>query len=700
MGPDALSAPTTLARHTRGSYERLVTGSADSLKVKTELMDVESVEGDCSTDNDVFFEGEFNAKTNATCGEDDLCRNDSNLQDCAMRPVDVGANRGYTAVVTARAMASCPRQLNPRQCSTEVVSTGSFANKGDDRIGRAKLTSNLALRTNITRSFDLITGKCCSCLAGPHDAQAARGGGPVAYMAADQSFPACVPVGGAGGECLRVVRVESGSLREITLALADSIVKEKMVTGTVICIGSISHLASVGTAQYCMDWVRSRWWLKERFGKDVVVAPLPPVPVAGLRGSSIIRALVETSHWFTALEDTEALVMRPVFDTLTRTFLCTDTGSMSTGEVCANGRQCFRLPASLDSHATISVVSEGWGSRPDGIPPLTQAAEEILISSLLTSLNNMFSLGLCLTPCMERDCNVIKSIAEAAGEDANYLVVGGSHARRLAMAMGEAGVSLERITSGGWKITSSNVTAMLQKIEELHVKPDVFVMQIFDNSSYFCLGEDGTLTFPQVENDGRHHVVGELRVATKEQVKAMLKTITPLLHALPDSKKLIISCLPRYVSRPCCNVDGHMQNFDQAARERILTDLNAMKRAVRSHLYTEKIANAYIVDPIKVCNASDSTSFLDPVHLTPDRYSALAGHLIRLAAGSEKDDTEEESGPASKRAKTGHELPPQYGGARRGSARGRGGFVAGGRGRAGGGGRGGRRGRGSNSFYY
>ena len=160
MGPDALSAPTTLARHTRGSYERLVTGSADSLKVKTELMDVESVEGDCSTDNDVFFEGEFNAKTNATCGEDDLCRNDSNLQDCAMRPVDVGANRGYTAVVTARAMASCPRQLNPRQCSTEVVSTGSFANTGDDRIGRAKLTSNLALRTNITRSFDLSTGRC------------------------------------------------------------------------------------------------------------------------------------------------------------------------------------------------------------------------------------------------------------------------------------------------------------------------------------------------------------------------------------------------------------------------------------------------------------------------------------------------------------------------------------------------------------
>ena len=208
------------------------------------------------------------------------------------------------------------------------------------------------------------------------------------------------------------------------------------------------------------------------------------------------------------------------------------------------------------------------------------------------------------------------------------------------------------------------------------------------------------LTFPQVEDDGRHHVVGELRVATKEQVKAMLKTVTPLLHALPDSKKLIISCLPRYVSRPCCKEGGHMQNFDQAAREKILTDLNAMKRAVRSHLYAEKIANAYIVDPIQICNANDASSYLDPVHLTPDCYSALAGHLIRLAAGSERDTTEEEIGPSSKRARTGNEMPPQYGGGRRGSARGRGGHATGGRGRAGGSGRGGRRGRGSASFYY
>ena len=280
-------------------------------------------------------------------------------------------------------------------------------------------------------------------------------------------------------------------------------------------------------------------------------------------------------------------------------------------------------------------------------------------------------------------------------------MVGGSHARRLANAMGENGVSLERITSGGWKITSANVAALLQKMEELTVKPDVVIMQIFDNSSFFCLGEDGTLSLPQVGPDGHYHVIGELRVATKDQSKAMLKTITPLLTALPDCRKIIISCLPRYIGLPCCGAAGHLSNFDRVAKDKIMTDLNALKRGIRSHLFTEKIANTVIVDPVTICGAMDADSYLDPVHLQPEGYKKLADHLIRLGIGADSTG-EEDLGPSNKRAKTVQDTVGQHNAAagRRGSMRGGAGSTPGGRGRGRGGRGGGRRGRGSGGFFY
>ena len=102
-----------------------------------------------------------------------------------------------------------------------------------------------------------------------------------------------------------MVRVEDGSLQEITHALSDSVGTGKMHGSTVIILGSITHLSKVGTQQYITDWVRSRWWLKNRFGEQCMVLPLVPVPVQGLQGSSLIRALLETLHWFIALSATE-----------------------------------------------------------------------------------------------------------------------------------------------------------------------------------------------------------------------------------------------------------------------------------------------------------------------------------------------------------------------------------------------------------
>ena len=535
-------------------------------------------------------------------------------------------------------------------------------------------------RTCISRSFDVKSGTCVTCTGGGHPAWVSGTGGPVAVAASDHCFPACLPVRRGEGECIRVVRVEDGTPREVTLALADS--TASMASGTVICLGSVSHLATVGTSQYAYDWIRSRWWLRERFGEGIVVVPLPPVPVGGLQGRSIVRALVETIHWFNSLPDTECILMKNVHCTYMDTFL---RGGNGAG--LANERLCVRLPASLNTHAVNTIVSEGWGRRPDGIPPLTQAAEEIIISPLLRALEDTFGLDLCRAPCLERDRETIGRLIEEAGNEANYLVIGGSHASRLAEAMGTSGLSVERITAGGWKISSDNVTALLAKMEQLVILPDVIVIQILDNSAFFCLGEDGSLAHPAVQADKRHHVVGELKVANKDQSKALFKLINPVLKFRPSIRKIVLSCLPRYTMHKCCNNTAHADTTTPQEVSRIMADLNVLKRALRSHIFVEKVQNTVILDPVTVCGNLTKEKFMDPVHLMPEVYAKLADTVTRVARNNLLDICDE---TAEEEYATKRQREASHSGNAMDSKRGRGGRGRGGAGRGGGRGRAGR----------
>jgi hypothetical protein len=205
-------------------------------------------------------------------------------------------------------------------------------------------------------------------------------------------------------ECVRVVRVEDGSLQDLTHALADAIGQGKLAKGSVIMLGSVMHMAQSGTEHYLTDWVRSRWWIKERFGEDKIVLPLAPILVEGLKDRSTVRTLVESLTWFTTLSATEAVLMKDTLaDYISTRFSCTD------GEGGKPDQQCFRLPAGLDTKATVAMVSDGWGNWPDGAPPMPMAAEEKIVKNLLAKLNEAFDLNLDLDPCLARDMDGIKN---------------------------------------------------------------------------------------------------------------------------------------------------------------------------------------------------------------------------------------------------------------------------------------------------
>ena len=113
----------------------------------------------------------------------------------------------------------------------------SFLLKEDDRILFNSNSFNLDKARNVSRSFNE-DGSCVTCPTGPHSAVAGREGKPVVFVLADQHFSPAAPAED-GKECMRILRVEDASLRELTTEFLDWIDGRELVVGSVVLLGSV-----------------------------------------------------------------------------------------------------------------------------------------------------------------------------------------------------------------------------------------------------------------------------------------------------------------------------------------------------------------------------------------------------------------------------------------------------------------------------
>ena len=163
-----------------------------------------------------------------------------------------------------------------------------------------------------------------------------------------------------------------------------------------------------------------------------------------------------------------------------------------------------------------------------------------------------------------RKKNDWKLVAETVAKKRFIVVVGGSNADRLAARLEMEERQVFRLTSPGWRITRDNVTGLVSTIASLDPQLDCLIIQALDNSAYYCLQEDGTLSLPRRSlTDGKYHMEGELRVANEEQTNFLLQNLLPLLSAVPGADVLLVTCLSRYVTSPCCEAKSHLVGRDQ-----------------------------------------------------------------------------------------------------------------------------------------
>ena len=134
-------------------------------------------------------------------------------------------------------------------------------------------------------------------------------------------------------------------------------------------------------------------------------------------------------------------------------------------------------------------------------------------------------------------------------------------------------------------------------------------------------------------------------------MKALFKLIVPILRYKPDIHKLLISCLPRYTARSCCaDISHNVGMLDIRTVETVISDLTAMKRQLRSLLFTEKIQNVTLVDPTSWFEDLAESDFADPVHLTGDGYERMAQRIVQGAdTGPADAAVAEETTPPSKK---------------------------------------------------
>jgi hypothetical protein len=216
----------------------------------------------------------------------------------------------------------------------------SFLTPEDDRILFNSNHFSLEKKKNISRSFDL-EGICVTCPSGPHSALAGKEGKPVVFCLADQHFSPAAPADD-GRECMRILRVEDASLRELTSEFLDWVEGRELIVGSVILLGSVFQLSVDGTAQYVEDWHHCQRRLKEAV-EGIMVLPLIPVPLEGVKDKETVRSLLEFFLWFEDLPDAEARLMENTRDEYKKTFL----GRIGAGPGWCNDRQSIRLPLSL-----------------------------------------------------------------------------------------------------------------------------------------------------------------------------------------------------------------------------------------------------------------------------------------------------------------------------------------------------------------
>ena len=196
--------------------------------------------------------------------------------------------------------ATAPRQLG----TSLAVRTACYGNLLDEADNRHTLVHTRELykeRIHVSTSFNPASLNCSNCPNSPHNILEGQVGNskPCAFILSDQCFPAALP-SSSSGDCLAIIRIEDGTLSELTSTFLKLTSGCNLPVGSVVILASINHLGRVRSAAYAEDLVDAMGTIKRTFGGQIRILHGYPLSNVDIEDQVTIRGLMEIEAWLTS----------------------------------------------------------------------------------------------------------------------------------------------------------------------------------------------------------------------------------------------------------------------------------------------------------------------------------------------------------------------------------------------------------------
>jgi hypothetical protein len=362
--------------------------------------------------------------------------------------------------------------------------------------GTRMYSNNNAVNQNISLSFDPSTLSCMSCKNEHNILSKGEHDGTSVIVFCDQNF---VPTLSGDTSCVVVARLENGSLDEIA-DLAIEIERHHIPPGTIILLGSVSHLINVGTTIFTTDWCNTIEKLRLKIRNAKIV---PAVPVLREDGpGSLGKQLIELTYWFKTVYKKNTLGCLPVWEKLTEIIGKTDEDGLDLG---FTEFYTVALPTSLTPGSELVPVKFKYSSSHTTIRGVDCETSYELLCTPLNHLQKEFASGANSDDILSREPAILVSSAKTF---THCIVAGGSNMQNLCPHLNKLGITDLDLTQRGWVPTPENITKLAENIAEIPDNSNIpIIMDLLGNIAFRYEQVDGNLALP-FKYGGKYHFGG------------------------------------------------------------------------------------------------------------------------------------------------------------------------------------------------
>ena len=337
----------------------------------------------------------------------------------------------------------------------------------------------------VTFSLDPSNLQCLSCA---EEHPIIQGHKPVVVILSDENFVPLWP-NTDKEKCVVVIRIEGGGLLELTDIFSDVFGKSGLPEGSVLLLGSLTHLHRFGVSHYAREWTKlvmsmSRSWPSVRLG------PLIPLIREDVPGG-VARELTELASWFGRMYTGNIQGLAASWNMLVTTVV-----GNATGHTVLTNQESYTmtLPVSLDARGGVqphTFVTRC--SRPSVLKSIDQGQQGELLNAISEILDKDFHIQVSIRG---NSVNATEQIG-VKGQINRIILVGASNLHRVAAQLSEAGLEVVNLCIPGWVATPAKVAEMIEKLATVPTGTDTaIIFDVLGNSTFRYESYDGSVLLP------------------------------------------------------------------------------------------------------------------------------------------------------------------------------------------------------------